>query len=348
MRLTAFLLLALATAWPGAGLRAQQPAPVPADTEAPAPVPAPVPAVLFGPGDGLDHSLVAGGEAALARYTAETGQQVRVVGETDPAQAEQALRRLAQEGHSPILAVGAAQAQALGKVAGEFPALSFGLVGAQAEGANLRSILFRDQEGAYLAGLLAGMAADGGKVGFVGGMDGPKTRQIACGFLQGARAARPDAVVFQNMAGDGARAWSDPQRGAVLARSQIDRGAEVIFQAAGETGIGVLRAAADAGRLGIGFGLNQNALQPGRVLTSVLRRGEVALRLSLEAAREGRFTPGTVSYGIKEGAIGWVFDEANKGVVTAPMREAADKAQAAIAAGALAVHDFTADSACAA
>ena len=116
----------------------------------------------------------------------------------------------------------------------------------------MRSVIFSEHEGSYLVGVLAAMASETGKVGFVGGMDIPLIRKFACGYVQGVKATNPDAEVFQNMTGTTGAAWNDPVKGGELAKSQIDRGADVIYHAAGGTGVGVLQAAADAGVLGIG------------------------------------------------------------------------------------------------
>ena len=166
------------------------------------------------------------------------------------AQREQALRNFARRGNDPIVAVGFAQRAAVESVAREFPNLRFVLIDSFVDLPNVQSVLFREEQGSYLAGMMAAMASRSGRVGFIGGMDIPLIRKFACGYVQGARAVNPQIQVFQNMTGSTPAAWRDPVRGGELARSQIERGADVIFAAAGATGIGVLQAAADAGRLG--------------------------------------------------------------------------------------------------
>ncbi len=155
---------------------------------------------------------------------------------------EQALRRFARDGHSPIVAVGFSQQAALEKVAVEFPNLHFAIIDAVVDKPNVRSIVFKEHEGSYLVGMLAAMASKTGKVGFVGGMDIPLIRKFACGYVLGVKAAKKDAQVFQNMTGTTGAAWNDPVKGGELAKSQIDRGADVVYHAAGGTGIGVLQA----------------------------------------------------------------------------------------------------------
>ncbi len=157
---------------------------------------------------------------------------------------------------------------------------------------NVQSIVFKEHEGSFLVGLLAAQASKTGKVGFVGGMDIPLIRKFACGYVQGVKYAKKDAEVFQNMTGTTGAAWNDPVKGGELAKSQIDRGADVVYHAAGGTGIGVLRAAADAGKLGIGVDSNQNGLHPGKVLTSMVKRVDVATYNAVRSGQEEHLQAG--------------------------------------------------------
>ena len=198
---------------------------------------------------------------------------------------------------------------------------------------NVQSMVFKEQEGSFLVGLLAAQASKTGKVGFVGGMDIPLIRKFACGYVQGVKYAKKDAEVFQNMTGTTGAAWNDPVKGGELAKSQIDRGADVIYHAAGGTGIGVLRATADAGKLGIGVDSNQNGLHPGKVLTSMLKRVDVATYTAFDQAKKGTLKPGVSVLGLKEDGVGWALDDNNKALITAEMKAAADKAAADITIG---------------
>ena len=141
-------------------------------------------------------------------------------------------------------------------------------------------------------------------------------------------------------------AFTDPARGAELTRSQVAEGADVVLQAAGQTGLGVLRAAADAHILGIGSDSDQNGLFPGQVLTSLLKRTDNAVYLALEDAQAGRWKPGARLLGLAEGGLDVAIDDANRKLVTQPMQEAVDKARAAIVAGTLVVPDWTATRSC--
>ncbi|WP_293800790.1 BMP family ABC transporter substrate-binding protein [uncultured Bosea sp.] len=304
------------------------------------------PAIVYDKGGKFDKSFNEGVFIGADKFKKETGVDFRDFEPTNDAQIEQALRRFARDGHSPIIAVGFSQATALQKVAAEFPNLKFTIIDMVVELPNVQSVVFKEHEGSYLVGLLAAMASKTGKVGFVGGMDIPLIRKFACGYVQGVKAGKADAEIFQNMTGSTPAAWNDPVKGGELAKSQIDRGADVVYHAAGGTGIGVLRAVADAGKLGIGVDSNQNALHPGKVLTSMLKRVDIAAYNSFKAAQDGSWKPGVSVLGLKEDGIDWALDDNNKALITPEMKAAADKAKADIIAGTVKVHDYMSDQKC--
>src|SRR3546814_830614 len=228
--------------------------------------------VIYSVGGKFDGSFNEAAWVGAERYREETDESYGEFEIASPAQSLQALQSFAQRGFSPIVAIGFNHASALAEVAPKFPKTRFAIVDAVVKAPNVQSILFREQEGSYVVGVLAAMASKSGVIGFVGGMDIPLIRRFACGYIQGARSVDEDVKVLVNMTGPTPAAWTDPARGAELARSQIERGADVIIQAAGGTGIGVLQAAADAEVLGIGTDSNQNGLHPGYVLTSMRKR----------------------------------------------------------------------------
>ncbi|MBN9457826.1 MAG: BMP family ABC transporter substrate-binding protein [Bosea sp.] len=304
------------------------------------------PAIVYDKGGKFDKSFNEGVFIGAEKFRKETGVEFRDFEPNNDAQIEQALRRFARDGNSPIIAVGFSQATALQKVAAEFPDLKFTIIDMVVDLPNVQSIVFKEHEGSYLVGLLGAMASKTNKLGFVGGMDIPLIRKFACGYVQGIKAAKPDAEIFQNMTGSTPAAWADPVKGGELAKSQIDRGADVIYHAAGGTGIGVLRAAADAGKLGIGVDSNQNALHPGKILTSMLKRVDVAAYNSFMAARNGGWKPGISVLGLKEGGVDWALDDNNRALITPEMKAAADKAKADIISGKIQVHDYMSDQKC--
>lgn len=304
------------------------------------------PAIVYDLGGKFDKSFNEGVYSGAERFKAETGIAYRDFEPQNDAQREQALRRFARDGYSPIVAVGFSQASAVEKVAGEYPDLKFAIIDMVVERPNVQSIIFKEQEGSFLVGMLAAMASKTGKVGFVGGMDVPLIRAFACGYVQGVKHARPDAEIFQNMTGTTGAAWNDPVKGGELAKSQIDRGADVIYHAAGGTGIGVLRAAADAGKLGIGVDSNQNGLHPGKVLTSMLKRVDVAVYNAFNDVKDGKFVADIQDLGLKEEGVDVAIDDNNKPLLTPEMLAAVDKAKQDIVSGAVTVHDYMTDEKC--
>ena len=304
------------------------------------------PAIVYDLGGKFDKSFNEGVYNGAEKFKKDTGVDYRDFEIQNDAQREQALRKFAGDGYSPIVAVGFSQATAVEKVAGEFPGTKFAIIDMVVEKPNVQSVVFKEQEGSFIVGLLAAKASKSGKVGFVGGMDIPLIRKFACGYVQGVKYANASAEVFQNMTGTTGAAWNDPVKGGELAKSQIDRGADVVYHAAGGTGVGVLRATADAGKLGIGVDSNQNGLFPGKVLTSMLKRVDNATYKTFLDAKNDTWKPGFSVLGLKEGGVGFAMDDNNKALVTADMKAAADKAAADIIAGTIQVHDYMADSKC--
>lgn len=304
------------------------------------------PAIVFDIGGKFDKSFNESMFNGSEKFKAETGIDYGSFEIANEAQREQAIRNFADQGYSPIIAAGFAQAAAVEKVAKEYPDLNFAIVDMVVDLPNVQSIVFKEHEGSYLVGLLAGMASKSGKVGFVGGMDIPLIRKFGCGYAQGVKAARADATIFQNMTGDTGAAWNDPVKGGEITKGQMAQGADVVYAAAGATGLGVLQAAADGGALSIGVDANQNYLHPGKVLTSMLKRVDVAVYNVMKSGKEGAFKPGILSLGLAEDGVGYAMDDNNKPLVTAEMQAAAEKAKADIISGAIKVHDYTADNTC--
>jgi basic membrane protein A and related proteins len=251
------------------------------------------------------------------------------------------VRRMAEKGASPIIAMSFSQASAIEKIAKEFPKLQFAIIDDVVKLPNVQSIVFKEQEGSFIVGLMAASASKTGKVGFVGGMDIPLIRKFQCGYEQGAKYANPKAEVFANMTGTTGAAWNDPARGGELAKAQFSKGADVVFAAAGGTGMGVYQAAKDSGKLAIGVDSNQNHLQPGTMLTSMLKRVDVAVYNVSK-----KFTPGMTVLGLKEDGVGYAMDSNNASLVTADMKKKAEAAKADIISGKIKVADYMVDNAC--
>ena len=305
------------------------------------------PAVIYDMGGKFDKSFNEGVWRGVQKFTEETGIEVLEFEVTNEAQREQAMRRMATRGATIILGVGFAQADAIAKVAADYPDKAFSIIDVGwLDAPNLRQYVFKEHEGSYLVGVAAAHASQTNKVGFVGGMDIPLIRKFACGYVGGVKSVSGSAEVYQNMTGTTPAAWNDPSKGAELAMSQIDRGADVIYHAAGGTGLGVIRATADAGKLAIGVDSNQNGLAPGSVLTSMLKRVDVAAYQTFKDAMAGEFSAGIHNLGIAEGGVDWALDEHNQALIDQDMRAAVESARQDILSGTVKVHDYESTSDC--
>src|ERR1019366_6194863 len=235
-----------------------------------------------------------------------------------------------RRGASVIVAVGFTQASAVETVAKEFPDIKFAVVDGVVDKPNVESINFREQESSFLCGMAAAMASKTGKIGFVGGMDIPLIRKFALGYRTGAAYVNPSIEVFENMTGTTPAAWLNPTQGTELAKSQFGRGADVVFHAAGATGIGVMQAAADAGLLSIGCDSNQDYLHPGSVLTSAVKRVDVAVYTTLMEAKNGTWKPGPHELGLAQDGVDYSLDEYNRKILTPEMEKRLNEAKAEI------------------
>ncbi len=307
------------------------------------------PAVVYDLGGKFDKSFNQAAYMGAERFKKETGVDYKDFEIQNDSQREQAFRKFARDGYNPIIGTGFSMEAAMTKVAAEFPDTQFGIIDMVVDQPNVRSIVFKEEEGSYLVGILAAMASKTGTVGFVGGMDIPLIRKFACGYVQGAKSVNADIKVIQNMTGDTGAAWNDPVKGGELAKAQIEQGADVVYHAAGGTGVGVLQAAADAGKLGIGVDSDQNYLHPGSVLTSMMKRVDNAVYTSFMDVKNGvamdKWT-GIQVLGLAQDGVGWADDDDNKALITAEMRKAVDDAKAKIISGEIKVHDYMEDSAC--
>ena len=305
------------------------------------------PAVIYDMGGKFDKSFNEGVWNGVKKFMDETGVDVMEFEVTNETQREQAMRRMAERGATVILGVGFGQADAISKVAAEFPQKQFSIIDVSwLDAPNLRQYAFKEHEGSYLVGVAAAKASKTDKVGFVGGMDIPLIRKFACGYVGGVKSVTGNADVFQNMTGTTPSAWNDPAKGAELAKSQIDRGADVVYHAAGGTGMGVIQAAADAGKLAIGVDSNQNGLAPGSVLTSMLKRVDVAAYETFKDAMSGNFNSGVKILGVAEGGVDWAEDSNNASLITADMKAAIEAARADILSGKVVVHNYETTSSC--
>ncbi len=299
------------------------------------------PAVVFDMGGKFDKSFNEAAYNGIERWKKESGKPYLEFEVSNESQREQAIRRMAERGANPIIGIGFGQASGIEKVAKEFPKLNFTIIDMVVQQPNVQSVVFKEQEGSFLVGVMAAQASKTGKVGFVGGMDIPLIRRFQCGYEQGAKYANPKAEVIANMTGTTGAAWNDPARGGELTKAQFAKGADVVFAAAGGTGVGVYQAAKDGGKLAIGVDSNQNHLQPGTMLTSMLKRVDVAVYNAAKAHK-----PGVTVLGLKEGGVDYAMDDHNAKLVSADMKAKVEAAKADIISGKIKVADYMADNAC--
>ena len=299
------------------------------------------PAIVFDMGGKFDKSFNEAAYRGIEQWKKETGKQYLDFEISNESQREQAIRRMAERGASPIIGIGFGQASSIEKVAKDFPKLQFAIIDMVVDAPNVQSVVFKDQEGSYLAGMLAAMASKSGKVGFIGGMDIPLIRKFQCGYEQGAKHANAKVEVTSNMTGTTPSAWNDPTRGSELAKAQFAKGVDVVFAAAGGTGVGVYQATKDAGKLAIGVDSNQNHLHPGTMLTSMVKRVDLAVYTLAK-----KTNPGVTVLGLKEGGVDYAMDQHNAKLVSADMKTKVDAAKADIIAGKIKVADYMADSTC--
>ncbi len=305
------------------------------------------PAVIYDTAGKFDKSfneaVYHNGVEALA---AEKGIKVREFEPQNEAQREQGLRRLASRGFSPIVAVGFNMASAVEKVATEFPDIQFTILDSVVDKPNIQSIVFKEHEGSFLVGAIAAKTSKTGVVGFVGGMDIPLIRKFECGYEQGVKYANPNAKVLLNMTGSTPAAFADPAKGSELAKSQFSQGADVIYAAAGGTGLGVYQAAKDAGKFAIGVDSNQNHVQPGTMLTSMVKRVGVAAKDSWIESMEGTWKPGIKVLGLKEDGVAYALDEYNKDLISDDVKAYVEQIKADILSGKISIHDYMSDNTC--
>jgi basic membrane protein A len=299
------------------------------------------PAVIFDMGGKFDKSFNQAGYQGAEQWKKETGKNYLEFEISNDTQRVQAIRRMAERGASPIISIGFAQASALQQVAKDFPKTQFAIIDAKVDLPNVQSLLFKEHEGSYVVGAMAALVSKTGKVGFVGGMDIPLIRKFQCGYEQGAKATNPKIEVFSNMTGTTSTAWNDPTRGGELAKAQFAKGSDVVFAAAGGTGVGVYQAAKDAGKLAIGVDSNQNHLQPGTMLTSMVKRVDVAVYNVLKG-----WKPGVSVLGLKEGGVDYAVDDNNAKLINPALKAKVDAVKADIIAGKIKVADYMADNAC--
>jgi basic membrane protein A and related proteins len=272
----------------------------------------------------------------------------------NPVSIEPAMRAFAERGYDLVIGIGFAQGPIMQKVATDYPNIHFAIIDGvifEPDGktpkANVASLVFKEHEGSYLVGLIAGMATKTGTLGFIGGMDIGLIHRFEGGFEQGAKAANPKIQVIQNYVGVTDAAWNNPGKGKEIALAQINKGADVIFTAAGNSGLGAFDAVEQSGKdasgrathFVIGVDSNQNMVKPGFVLTSMVKRVDNAVYDIVKDVVNHRFQGGFHVFGLDTEGVGYVMDSNNQNLVPPEAIRAAEEAKKEIITGQIKVVD---------
>ncbi len=277
----------------------------------------------------------------------ELGIAAEFVEPGDGADRESGLRLLAARGFDLVLGVGFVFSDDMLQIARDYPGRHFACVdyakfdehGFVVPPSNMVALKFREEEGSFLVGAVAALVSPQRTIGFVGGMDIPLIHKFEAGYRQGALAVCPACKVLVGYAGTSADAFKNPTRGKELALAQYQAGADVVFHAAGSTGLGVFEAAREKGRRAIGVDSDQWDDAPGYILTSMVKRIEVSVFNVISELREGRFDPGVKVFGLREGGIDYAYDEPRRGMIPKEVRERVEKLRQDIIAGRIVVGD---------
>jgi basic membrane protein A len=265
----------------------------------------------------------------------------------NPTSIEPAMRAFAERNYDLIIGIGFAQTPIVELVAKDYPNIRFAIVDGFSNLPNVASLVFKEHEGSYLVGMLAAKSSKTGTIGFIGGMDIGLIHRFKGGYEEGARAVNPDIRVIPNYVGVTDAAWNNPGKGKEIALAQISKGADVIFTAAGNSGLGAFDAVEQAGKqdgrathLVIGVDANQNMVKPGFVLTSMVKRVDNSVYSIIQDVVNGNFKAGEHIYGLNEDGVGYAMDENNKALITPEMIEQVEAAKKKIIAGQITVVDL--------
>ena len=265
----------------------------------------------------------------------------------NPTSIEPAMRVFAERSYNLITGIGFAQTPILERVAKDYPSVNFAIVDGVVNLQNVASLVFREHEGSYLVGMIAARASKSGIIGFIGGMDIGLIHRFAGGYEEGARAVNPNIQVIRNYVGVTDAAWNNPGKGKELALAQIGKGADVIFTAAGNSGLGAFDAVETYGKdetgrarkFVIGVDSNQNGVKPGYVLTSMVKRVDNAVYQIVQDLVNGKFEGGFHVYGLKEDGVGYAYDQYNKDLISPETIKEVEAAKQKIIAGEITVKD---------
>ncbi len=287
-----------------------------------------------------DKSFNSAAYAGATKAEKELKIELKYVEASDVTALENLHRAFARKKFDLIIGIGFAQTEAIKKIAAQFPDVKFALVDGEVLAANVRSLLFEEHEGSFVVGALAAMKSKTAKVGFIGGMDIPLIRRFSLGYEAGAKFANPKATVVNNFIGVTGEAWNNPAKAKELALAQITSGVDVIFVAAGASGSGAFDAIEEKGKLAIGVDSNQNWMKPGAILTSMMKRVDVAVYNTIQDTQNNKFTSGVVRYGFKDKGVDYALDKNNEKLLTPDLIAKLEEIKSQILSGKIKVPDY--------
>lgn len=299
--------------------------------------------IVFDSGGKDDRSFNAAAWQGVQRAAKDFPIVLRDAEPGDPTSLEPAMRAFAERNYDLIIGIGFAQMPIVEAVAKDYPKLQFAIVDGVLDLPNVASLVFKEHEGSYLVGMIAAEKSKTGVLGFVGGMDIPLIHRFATGYEEGAKSVRPDVRVIPNYVGVTESAWNNPGKGKELAEAQIGKGADVIFAAAGNSGLGVFDAVEQRDKFIIGVDSNQNWVKPGHVLTSMVKRIDNAVYQIIQDRVRGKFEGGIHVYGLENGGIGYAMDQYNAGLIPDAVIAEVEAAKAKIIRGEIKVTDAMAN-----
>ncbi|MGL5087939.1 MAG: BMP family lipoprotein [Cetobacterium sp.] len=268
----------------------------------------------------------------------DLGIEFKYVEPASPAEDEEFLREYAEAGYDLIIATGFQMTESAKAVAADYEDVKFLMIDDVVDLPNVKSLIFKEEEGSFLVGVIAGLMTKNNAVGFVGGMENPLIKKFEVGFKQGAEYVSP-GVKFYSVYTTGPNPFNDPVRGKENAISEINQGADVIYHAAGGTGMGVIAAAKEKKVFAIGVDSNQDGVAPGTVLTSMLKNVDVGVYDAIKALQNGKFVSGLSVYGAKENGVGVTEFEFTKDIIGAEKLQKFEEIKAKLMAGEIKVSD---------
>jgi len=297
-------------------------------------------ALILDKGGRDDKSFNAAAFAGADKAKKDLGIQLKYVEAMDDAAVESMMRSFAQKKFDLIIGVGFSMSDGIKRIATQFPDLHFALVDAEVTLPNVKNLMFEEHQGSFLVGAAAAIASKSGKVGFLGGMDVPLIRRFQMGYEAGVKHVNPKATVTNNYVGVTSDAWNNPAKAKELSLSQFNKGVDVIYGAAGASNYGVFDAAEEKKALAIGVDSNQNWVKPGFVLTSMLKRVDIAVFDVIKASKSGTFASGTERFDLADKGVDYAVDEHNAKVLTAEMKKKLEAIKAEIIQGKIKVPDY--------